>query len=227
MKEKIKKLKGCEFFVNDYGSWRSEKTKPDNITEENINSIGKIIIKTNDSVKELSNISLFNNIHTLRIERCRKVEDFSFISNLKKLKDLFVEDTPLQNGMDFLSNLNLEKVTLYDESGILIDSLPKTLTDLKLNGSFEYSYLSSLENLNELFIDNSSGNKLLDEVKDLPDEYELPLLPKSITYLGIRGSCKLKSNRCLDNLNNDCKIYIPDKGCENLIIPERFTNVSR
>ena len=31
----------------------------------------------------------------------------------------------------------------------------------------------------------------------------------------------------IDNLNNDCKIYVPDKGCEDLIIPERFTNVSR
>ena len=71
------------------------------------------------------------------------------------------------------------------------------------------------------------NNRYADTGVLIPDPNDLPKLPPSLTRLVIRGSCKLKSVKCLENLNDECKIYVPGKGCEGLEIPERMTNVSR
>lgn len=218
---------GITFFSGEYDKF-SKIVYNDQIIEENLPNITSLVIKTNNKIKSLSHIlEFFPNPHTIKIHKSNKVIDFRFLSELKHLKKIWIEETQSQKDWEFLKGISLEDVSLYDESNVLVNSLPITVKKLSLYGSFDFSYLTNLKNLNELLVDNSLGNPLLKEVKDLSDEYELPKLPPSLTRLVIRGSCKLKSVKCLENLNDECEIYIPGKGCEGLEIPERFTNVSR
>ena len=223
----LEKFQGCTFYSGDYGKFSSILYN-NQLIDENLSKVTTMVVKTNNKTKTLiQTLNFFPNLHTVKIEKANKVTDLNFLNELKNLKELLVQETLSQKDWEFLKDILLEKLTVYSISNISINLLPNSLEKLSLYGSFEYSSLTNLENLKELIIDNSSGNPLLKEIKDLPNEYELPLLPKSLENLVIRGSCKLKNNGFLEKLNSTCKIYTPDKGCQDLSIPDRFSNTSR
>jgi len=227
MSDISEKFQGCTFYSGDYGEF-SQMLYNNQIVDENLSKVSTMVVKTNNNTKSLvQTLDFFPNLHTVKIEKANKVTDFNFLNELENLKELWVQETISQKDWTFLKDMSLEKLTVYSKSNISINLLPNSLKKLNLYGSFEYSSLTDLENLKELIIDNSSGNPLLKEIKDLPNEYELPLLPKSLENLVIRGSCKLINNGFLEKLNSTCRIYTPDKGCKDLSIPDRFSNTSR
>ena len=226
MSEISEKFHGCSFYTGDYGKF-SSLLYDYQLIDENLPKVSSIVVKTNNKTKTLSEIQFFfPNLHTVTIEKANKVNDFHFLKELKNLKKLRVQETSSQKDWKFLKDMSIEELTLYDDSNISINLLPDSLKKLSLYGSFEYSSLTALDNLKELTIDNSAGHPLIKEYKDLPNEYELPLLPKSLESLVIRGYCKLKNNGFLENLDSNCRIYLPDKGCQDLLIPARFSNIS-
>lgn len=227
MSEIAELFKGCDFYTGDYGEYASHLAGYQ-LVGDNIPKVSQMRVKVANKIKSLGHtLDYFPNLHTLIIEKANKVTDFDYIRHLYNLKELRVRETSAQENWAFLESTSLEKATVYDEANISISILPKSLKELALYGSFDFSPLSGFEGLEELVIDNSAGNPLLAEKKNLQDNYELPLLPSSLKRLVIRGSCELKDNDFLGKLSDDCKIYMPDKGCENLSIPDRFSNASR
>jgi hypothetical protein len=227
MSEISDKFPGCNFYSGEYNEFSSILYN-NQIVEERLSEVTTLTVKTNDKTKSLGHVpDFFPNLHTIKIFKAKKVNDFDFLKNLKSLKEVLIDETQSQKNWEFLKDMRIDKLTVYNNSNVAISDIPNTLSKLVLNGSFDYSSLCDLTTIKELTIDNSSGNPFIKEVKDLPDEFELPPLPESLEHLTIRGYCRLTSSSFLQFLNDTCKIYIPDKGCKDLLIPERFTNVSR
>ncbi|MDR1451399.1 MAG: hypothetical protein LBI57_03580 [Helicobacteraceae bacterium] len=79
---------------------------------EHSKSIKRLDISYNSTVEDISVINNFSVLEKLNIEKCKKLKDYSFLSENKSIKELFIDSL---NSLAFIPSMKkLEKINFWD-----------------------------------------------------------------------------------------------------------------